>query len=57
MIIFLFIKNLYSKFIRWRVASVKVINALADTFKLAHHSLLKLKKYESLVYNEEKGIG
>ena len=26
---------------------------LADPFKLAHHSLLKLKKSEGLVYNEE----
>ena len=31
---------------------MKVINILADTFKLAHHNLLKLKKYEGIAYNE-----
>ena len=50
-IIFLFIKNLYNKEIR-RVANAKVIDTLTDIFKLAHYGLLKLKKYESLVYNE-----
>ena len=45
-IIFLFIKNLYNKDIRRRVAGAKIINTLADAFKLGHHSLLKLKKYE-----------
>ena len=39
-IIFLFIKNLCSKDIRRRVASVKVINTLADAFRLVCHSLL-----------------
>ena len=37
-IIFLFIKNLYNKDIRRRVAGAKVINTLADAFRLAHHS-------------------
>ena len=36
---------------------MKVINTLADTFKLNYHVLLKLKKYEGLVYNEEQEIG
>ena len=36
---------------------MQTIITLADTFKLAHHSLLKLKKYERLVYNEEQDIG
>ena len=56
-IIFLFIKNLYNKDIRRRVAGAKVINTLADAFRLAHHSLLRLKKYEGLVFNEEQEIG
>ena len=56
-IIFLFIKNLYNKDIRRRVAGANIINTLADTFKLSHHSLIKQKKYEGLVYNEEQEIG
>ena len=53
MMIFLFIKNLYNKDIRRLVAGAEVINIIADTFKLAHSSLLKLQKYECLVFNEE----
>ena len=34
----------------------KTINTLADAFRLAHHSLLKLKKYEGVVYNEDQTI-
>ena len=56
MIIFLFIKNLYNQNIRRRVAGMKVVNTL-DSFKLAHHNLLELKKYGGLVYNEEQVIG
>ena len=52
-IILLFIKNFCNKDIRWLVAGAKTIKTLADTFKLAHHSLLKLMKYKELVYNEE----
>ena len=52
--IFLFIKNLYNKDIRRRVVGMKVINTLAGTFKLDHHSLLKLRKYEGLIYNKEQ---
>ena len=52
-IIFLFIKNLCNKDIRQWVLGTKTINTLADSFKLAHHILLKLKKYKVLVYNEE----
>ena len=33
LIIFLFIKNLYNKDIRRRLASVEVINTVADAFK------------------------
>ena len=55
-IIFLFIKNLYKKDIRRQVAGAKTINTLADAFRLAYHNLLKLKKYERLVYNEEQTI-
>ena len=29
---------------------------LTNTFKLAHHSLLKLKKYKGLVYNDEHEV-
>ena len=39
------------------MASAKVINALANTFKLAHLSLLILKIYEGLVVSEDPGIG
>ena len=55
-IIFLFIKNVYNKDIRWWVAGAKTISTLADSFKLAHHSLLKFKKYEGLVYNDKHAI-
>ena len=53
-IIFLFIKNLCNKDIRRRVTSKKVINTLAGAFRLAHHSLLELKKYEGLICSEEQ---
>ena len=33
-----------------------MINIPAGTFKLAHQSLLKLKKYEGLLYNEEHEV-
>ena len=56
MIILLFKKNLDNKDRRRRVASVKVINTLADTFKLAYYNLLKLKKYEGLIYSKEQEI-
>ena len=48
-IISLFIKNIYNKDIRRRVARAKAIITLTDAFRLAHHNLLKLKKYEGLV--------
>ena len=38
-IIFLFIKNLFNKNIRRRVAGTKAINTLPDAFRLAHYSL------------------
>ena len=53
---FLFIKNLYNIDIRWHVAGAKTINTLADAFKLAYHSSLKLKKYDGLLYNDEHAI-
>ena len=56
MIIFLFIKNLYNKDTRWWIAVAKTINTLAVTFKFAHQSLLKLKKYERLIYNDECNV-
>ena len=49
LVIMLFIKNIYNKDIRWRVAGVKNINTLLDVFKMAQWNLLKLKKYEGLV--------
>ena len=56
LITFLFIKSFYNKDIRWWVAGKKTINMLAGTFKLAHYSLIKLKKYKGLVYNDEHEI-
>ena len=53
LIILLFIKNVYNKDIRQYVAGAKAINILADAFKLAHQSLMKLAKYEDLIYNDE----
>ena len=53
MMIFLFIKNLYNKDIRRRrFPGVKVINTIADSFKLAHQSLFKQMKYEGLLNNQ-----
>ena len=34
----------------------KTIDILADTFRLAHNILLKLKKYEGLVCNEDQTV-
>ena len=51
--IFIFIKNLCNRDIRSWIAGAKRINTLADTFTLAHQSLLKWKKYERLIYNNE----
>ena len=54
--IFLFSKNLCTNNIR-RVTRANAINTLADAFTLAHHNLLKVKKYEELLYNEEHEPG
>ena len=35
---------------------VKTLKTLADAFRLAHHSLLKLIRYEGLVHNEDRII-
>ena len=35
---------------------MKTIGTLADVFRLAHHSLLKLKKYEGIVYHDQHAI-
>ena len=35
----------------------KLLNTLANAFKLANHILLKLMKYEGLVYNKEQETG
>ena len=50
-IITFFIKNLFNRDIRRRVAGVKNIRTLADAFKSAQHNLLKLKRYEGLNYD------
>ena len=50
-IITFFIKNLFNRDIRRRVAGAKNIRTLADAFKSAQHNLLKLKRYEGLNYN------
>ena len=55
LVIVLFVKNMYNKEIHRRVASAKNINTLLDTFKSAQMNLLKLKKYESLVSDNEHG--
>ena len=47
---------MYNKDFRWWVAGTKPINTVADAFRLAHHSPLKLKKYEGLVYNDKHTI-
>ena len=43
-VIVLFIKNLYNKDIKHRVAGVKNVNTLLDAFKRAQWNLLKLKE-------------
>ena len=55
LVIVLFIKNLYNKDIRHRVAGVKNVNPLLDAFKMAQWNLLKLKKYKGLV-SEDNNI-
>ena len=42
-IIFLFIKDLYNHNIQKWISGAKMVNSIADAFKLAHQSLLKLK--------------
>ena len=49
LVIVLFIKNLYNKDIRCRIAGAKNVNTLLDAFKMAQWNLLKLRKYEGLV--------
>ena len=51
--IVLFVKNMYNKEIYRRVAGTKNINILLDAFKSAQINLLKLKKYEGLVSDNE----
>ena len=55
-IIFLSIKNLYNCDIQKCIAGAKTINTLAHAFRLAQQSLLKLKKYKGLLYNEVSEI-
>ena len=52
-VIFLFIKNLYNKDIRHRVTGAKNVDMLLDAFKKAQWNLLKLKKYEGLVLEDD----
>ena len=54
-IITFFIKNLFNRDIRRRVARAKNIRTLADAFKSAQHNLLKLKWYEGLNYDNNDG--
>ena len=53
LVIILFIKNLYNKDIRKRVAGTTNVNTLLDTFKTVQWNLLKLKKYEGLVSEDD----
>ena len=55
LVIVLFVKNMYSKEIHRRVAGAKNINTLLDAFKSAQMNLLKLKRYEGLVCDDEHG--
>ena len=50
-IITFFIKNLFNRNIRRRVAGAKNIRTLANAFKSTQHNLLKLKRYEGLNYD------
>ena len=53
LMIILFIKHLYNKDIRRRVAGAKNINTLLDAFKMTQWNLHKLKKYEGLVSEDD----
>ena len=55
LVIVLFIKNMYNKEFCRRVAGAKNINTLLDAFKSAQMNLLKLKKYEGLVSDDDHG--
>ena len=53
LMIILFIKNLYNKDIRQRVAGAKNVNTFLEAFNMAQWNLLKLKKYEGLVSEDD----
>ena len=53
LVIILFVKNMYNKEIHRSVAGAKNINTLLDTFKSAQMNLLKLRKYEGLVSDDD----
>ena len=53
LVIILFVKNMYNKEIHRSVTGAKNINTLIDAFKSAQMNLLKLKKYEGLVSDNE----
>ena len=53
LVIVLFIKNLYNKDIRCRVADAKNVNTLLDVFKMAQWNLLNLEKYKGLVSEDD----
>ena len=55
LVIVLFIRNMFNKEIHRRVAGAKNINTLLDVFKSAQMNLLKLKKYEGLVSDNDHG--
>ena len=54
-VIVLFVKIMYNKEIHRRVVGAKNMNTLLDAFKSAQMNLLKLKKYEGLVSDDEHG--
>ena len=55
LVIVLFVKNIYNKEIHRRVVGAKNFNTLLDAFKSAQMNLLKLKKYEGLVSDDDHG--
>ena len=55
LVIILLVKNMYNKEICRRLAGAKNINTLLDALKSAQMNLLKLKKYEGLLSDNDYG--
>ena len=55
LVIGLFVTNMYNKEIHRGVAGAKNINTLLNAFKSAQLNLLKLRKYEVLVTDDDSG--